>query len=62
MKDNNWGGARPGSGRKPVDQEERRVQMMITICRETRERLLAISKARHIRIGRLIDEMVKEEW
>ena len=62
MKDNTWGGARPGAGRKATDPEEKRVQMVITIDRETRDRLKAISRARKIRIGRLIDEMVKGEW
>ena len=56
------GGSRPGSGRKPVDPEDKRVQMVITIDRDTRDKLKAISRARNIRIGRLIDEMVKGEW
>lgn len=58
----NRGGARPGAGRKPADPEDKRVQMVITISPETRDRLKSISRARHIRIGRLIDEMVKGEW
>ena len=58
----NRGGARPGSGRKPLPKDEKRVQMVITIDRDTREKLKAISRARKIRIGRLIDEMVKGEW
>ena len=62
MTEKTWGGARPGSGRKPADPEDKRVQMVISIDQETRERLQAISKARKIRIGRLIDEMVKGEW
>ena len=62
MTENNWGGARPGAGRKPADQEDKRVQMVITISPETRDRLKSICSARHIRIGRLIDEMVKGEW
>ena len=56
------GGSRPGSGRKPVDPEDKRVQMVISIDRDTRDKLKAISRARNIRIGRLIDEMVKGEW
>lgn len=60
MTDNTWGGARPGAGRKPADPEDKRVQMVITIDRDTMEKLQAISKARKIRIGRLIDEMVRE--
>ena len=62
MTDNYWGGARSGAGRKPVDPEDKRVQMVITIDRDTRDKLKAISRARKIRIGRLIDEMVKGEW
>ena len=62
MADNTWGGARPGAGRKPADPEDKRVQMVITIEPLTRDRLKAISKARRIRIGRLVDEMVKGEW
>ena len=56
------GGSRPGSGRKPVDPEDKRVQMVISIDRDTRDKLKAISRARNIRSGRLIDEMVKGEW
>ena len=62
MNEKTWGGARFGAGRKPVDPEDKRVQMVITINRDTREELKAISRARKIRIGRLIDEMVKGEW
>lgn len=62
MTEKTWGGARPGSGRKPADPEDKRVQIVISIDQETRDRLQAISKARKIRIGRLIDEMVKGEW
>ena len=56
-----WGGARPGAGRRPADPEDKRVQLVITIDRDTMEKLRAISRARKIRIGRLIDEMVKGE-
>lgn len=56
------GGSRLGSGRKPVAPQEKRVQIVITIDRDTRDKLKAISRSRKIRIGRLIDEMVKGEW
>ena len=61
MNENNWGGSRSGAGRKPADPEDKRVQLVITIDRDTIENLRAISRARKIRIGRLIDEMVKGE-
>ena len=62
MGNKTWGGARAGAGRKPATPEDKRAQMVITIDRDTREKLKAISKARKIRTGRLIDEMVKGEW
>lgn len=61
MTDKTWGGARPGAGRKPAG-DDKRVQMVITIDRDTREKLNAISKARQMNPGRIIDEMVKGEW
>ena len=61
-RERTWGGARSGAGRKPADPEDKRVQMVITIDRDTRDKLKAIARARKIRIGRLIDEMVKGEW
>lgn len=62
MADKTWGGARPGSGRKPAEPGDKRVQMMITIDRDTRDKLKEISRARKMRIGRIVDEMVKGEW
>ena len=62
MAEKTWGGARSGAGRKPADPEDKRIQMVITINRDTSDKLKAISRARKIRIGRLIDEMVKGEW
>ena len=62
MTKDNRGGARPGAGRKAVDPEEKRVQITISVNRETIERLNSISKARRMKPGRIIDEMVKGEW
>jgi hypothetical protein len=62
MAEKTWGGARPGAGRKPADPEDKRVQMVVTIDPDTKDKLKAISKARKIKVGRIIDEMVKEEW
>lgn len=62
MTNNTWGGARPGCGRKPAENENKRVQVIITIDLETRNRLKSICKARGVKMGRLIDEMVGGEW
>jgi hypothetical protein len=56
------GGARPGSGRKPLPKDEKRVQMVITIDRETRDKLKARAKEQHVRVGRLIDKWVNETF
>lgn len=61
MADNTWGGARPGSGRKPADPEDKRVQMVITIDRDTKERLKARAKEKNVRVGRLIDDWISQE-
>ena len=62
MKQENRGGARPGAGRKAINPDEKRVQMVVTVDRDTRDKLQAISKARRMKPGRIIDEMVKGEW
>ena len=62
MSKDNRGGARPGAGRKAKDTEEKRVQITISVHRDTITKLNAISKARRMKPGRVIDEMVKGEW
>ena len=61
MTENTWGGARPGSGRKPLPKDEKRVQMVITIDRETRDKLKAMAKEQHLRVGRVIDNLFSQE-
>ena len=36
--------------------------MVITIDRETRDRLKAMAKEQHVRVGRLIDEWVNDTF
>ena len=62
MADKTWGGARPGSGRKPAEQKDKRVQMTVTVSRETRDKLKARAKEQHVRVGRLVDEWVNETF
>jgi hypothetical protein len=61
MTDKTWGGARPGSGRKPANPKDKRVQMVITIDRETRDKLKARAKEQHLRVGRVIDNLFSQE-
>ena len=60
MTEKTWGGARPGSGRKPADPKDKRVQMVITIDQETRDFIKRFSRERKIRPGRLIDDLVQQ--
>jgi len=62
MNKDNRGGARPGAGRKAKEPEEKRIQITISVHRDTRDKLNAISKAKGISTGRVVDEMVKDEW
>ena len=59
MTDKNWGGARPGSGRK-ADPEGKRVQMVVTVDRKTRDTLKRVAEDRGIRVGRLLDQVAKD--
>lgn len=52
------GGRREGSGRKAVTDGTKRVQMMITISPDTRDRLKAIAKDRGESVGRFIDTLI----
>ena len=61
MTEKTWGGARPGSGRKPLPKDEKRVQMGITIDRDTRDKLKARAKEQHLRVGRVIDNLFSQE-
>ena len=58
MADKTWGGARPGSGRKSKGQKDKRVQMTVTVDRETRAALRGVYTYRHIRPGKMIDYLV----
>lgn len=60
MTEKTRGGARPGSGRKPLPKNEKRVQMVITVDRETRDALKARAKEQHLRVGRVIDNLFSE--
>jgi hypothetical protein len=62
MTDKTWGGARPGSGRKSKGQKDKRVQMTVTVDRDTRDKLKARAKEQHVRVGRLVDEWVNETF
>ena len=62
MADKTWGGARPGSGRKPAEQKDKRVQMTVTVDRDTRDKLKARAKEQHVRVGRLVDEWVNDTF
>lgn len=51
------GGARPGSGRKKIPDNSKRVQIVVTVLQETRDKLRLLAKERGTRVGRIIDEM-----
>ena len=62
MSKDNRGGARPGAGRKAYDPDKKRIQITISVHRDTRDKLNAIAKAKGISPGRVVDEIVKDEW
>lgn len=56
----NRGGRREGAGRKRTRPDLKRVQMVVTISPQTRDKIKAISKDKGIRVGYLLDELVKD--
>ena len=62
MKQEYRGGARQGAGRKAKDPNEKRVELVLSVDKDTKEKLKLISKARGIKPGKIIDEMIKGEW
>ena len=56
----NRGGARPRAGRKAADPQDKRVQMVITVSRHTRDILQEIHRDLGERPGRVIDRLIKD--
>ena len=56
----NRGGAIPGAGRKPADPDTKRVQMVISVSRHTRDILQEIYRDLGERPGRVIDRLIKD--
>jgi len=54
----NRGGRRPGAGRKAVAPEDKRVQMVITVDRKTRDTLRWVNMHRNVRPGKMVDLLV----
>lgn len=53
------GGSRPGSGRKSASQEEKRVQISISVSPQTKSRIQELRRRRKIKVGRLVDELIE---
>lgn len=52
------GGARPGSGRKSASQEEKRVQISISVSPQTKSRIQELRR-RKVKVGKLVDELIE---
>lgn len=53
------GGARPGSGRKSMLQEKKRVQVSISVSPET-ARMLTELRRRKVKVGLVMDELIRQ--
>lgn len=53
------GGARPGSGRKSISQERKRVQITISISPETKARIDTM-RAKGIKVGVVLDDLIRQ--
>ena len=53
------GGSRPGSGRKSASQEEKRVQISISVSPETKTMIQELRR-RKVKIGPVVDELIRQ--
>ena len=51
------GGSRPGCGRKSASQEEKRVQISISVSPQTKSRIQELRR-RKVKVGKLVDELI----
>ena len=51
------GGSRPGSGRKPVAQEKKRIQISICVSPETK-RMIDELREKKVKVGQVVDELI----
>lgn len=58
IRKENRGGKRPGAGRKKMNPDEMRVQMVITISPAIKDRIKTISKQLGISPGRYIEQVI----
>ena len=53
------GGSRPGSGRKPVIQVKKRIQISISVSPETK-RVIDEMRKRKVKVGQVVDELIRQ--
>lgn len=53
------GGSRPGSGRKPVIQVKKRIQISISVSPETKSVIDEMRK-RKVKVGQVVDELIRQ--
>lgn len=52
------GGSRPGAGRKPVPEEEKRVRLQIYVTPRAKKALLGMSEDLQMPVGQVIEELL----
>lgn len=55
-KNSNWGGRRPGAGRKPAPTEL--VVLYTRVLKETKKKITDMATEQGCRVGKIIDELV----
>lgn len=53
------GGARPGSGRKSASQDEKRVQISISVSPQTKE-MIQEMRRKKLKVGQIVDELIRQ--
>lgn len=56
----NRGGSRPGSGRKKIATDKKRVVLSCRVAPQTMEKIKALCQQQDVKVGVLLDEIIGE--
>ena len=59
-KKSNWGGRRPGAGRKPAKTNQDLVVLYTRVLEETKEKLTDMATNQNCSVGKILDDLTAD--
>ena len=60
-KNSNWGGRRPGAGRKPAQKDKPKLVVLYTrVLEQTKEKLTDMATNQSCSVGKILDDLTTE--